>query len=485
MEQKENGMDQVDFIIDPEDRNALEEVNANKSDASPSNHSMLSHSSDGSYDSSSLERTSKSKSKKKSTGKDLKLRTKQEIVNFFSLNDPDDDAMLFDLNELIAQNAVVSMAPGENKKPIPWLIYPNLDELTFPTIFAGQKFNTNNVSYTNRTKSELRRACRRSCHPDRLFYMAKRKQEEQCFSNINVCLRKVKDTERMTAGNLMKEGAMDDLISHDAGYRVLANIRSSPAYWENKKKELMALVRQLGKPAIFLTLTANEKQCPELLQVLHRFNRNQEITYEEAINLSDNIKTELIRKDPVTCARYFDYKTAKFMKCIKKENSVFENFKVSDSYKRVEFQMRGSPHEHIMLWIDGAPSLDVDNLDESEKKCIEFIDKFITCERDATIPFVSLQNHRHTHTCYKKKGKNKKCRFGIPLPMMRETRILHPLNESEESNRDNGKDNAKKVCCNSIYNFVKQCPFAFYKLLIFRIFLQLIIKGDKTNEGFV
>ena len=78
--------------------------------------------------------------------------------------------------------------------------------------------------------------------------------------------------------------------------------------------------------------------------------------------------------------------------------------------------MRGSPHVHIILWIDGAPSLNMDNIQESEMQCTQFIDKFITCKRNDKIPFVKLQEHRHTHTCYKKKGKNRKCTtFNVDL----------------------------------------------------------------------
>ncbi|XP_031637004.1 uncharacterized protein LOC116349612 [Contarinia nasturtii] len=284
-------------------------------------------------------------------------------------------------------------------------------ELTFPKIYAGGTFNTNSVSYTNRVKSELRRADRRSCDPDHVLYMAKEKQERQCLSNINVCLRKVKGLENMTAGNFLKEDTVNNLVSHDASYRILSQIRSSPAYWETKKKELMALLRQLGKPVFFLTLTANEKRCPELLQLLYQYHYNKEITLEEAMELPDDVKTEKIRKDP----------------CI------------------VEFQMRGSPHEHIIIWLDGAPFLDMDNLEESEKECIKFIDKFITCKNDESIPVISQQNHKHTSTCYKKKGKRKKCRFGIPLPVMKGTRILHPLKEEEELEKEKGKENYAKI----------------------------------------
>lgn len=82
------------------------------------------------------------------------------------MNDDDDDVLLMDLNEELAQNAIIAIGPGENRKPIPWLIFPNIDEVSFPKIFVGQKFNLNNVSYTKRVTSELRRADRRSCVPD-------------------------------------------------------------------------------------------------------------------------------------------------------------------------------------------------------------------------------------------------------------------------------------------------------------------------------
>jgi len=131
----------------------------------------------------------------------------------------------------------------------------------------------------------------------------------------------------MTAQHFLKEGTIDDLVKHDASYRILANMRCSPAYWEAKKKEVMALLRQLGKPTFFLTLTANEKRCPELLQVLYKYQQQKEITFQEAMDLPENVKTELIRNDPIMCARYFEYKVNKFILHIKKKNSIFESYR--------------------------------------------------------------------------------------------------------------------------------------------------------------
>lgn len=43
----------------------------------------------------------------------------------------DNEVILLNLNEQLAQESVISMAPGQGKKPLPWLIHPNIDELCF------------------------------------------------------------------------------------------------------------------------------------------------------------------------------------------------------------------------------------------------------------------------------------------------------------------------------------------------------------------
>ena len=42
---------------------------------------------------------------------------------------------------------------------------------------------------------------------------------------------------------------------------------------------------------------------------------------------------------------------------------------------RIEFQVRGSPHAHTILWIKDAPKLYVN----TDKEVISFIDKYQTC----------------------------------------------------------------------------------------------------------
>lgn len=357
----------------------------------------------------------------------------------------DEEAMLINRNQQIAENVITRIAPGQGKCPVTWR-YENIDELCFPKIFAGERFNTNNMSYTNRVKSESKRHDQRSRIPTRQLYLAKRKQEHDLAANINICLRKLttKDGKPITVGNALDKTYINELLYQDDGYAFLKGIRGTPPYWQEHKKNMMAMLRQLGRPAFFVTLTAAEKNWPELVRTLYNFSNqnasNVKITVEEAMNLSDFEKSELISRDPVTCAEYFHRKASKFFSLIQKNNSVFGEHTVEDYRSRVEFQMRGSPHEHMLLWLKDAPIYN--GLPNRTSDCISFIDNFITCEYDENNPFVRYQFHRHSPAyCLH----NKKCRFGIPHPVMPETMILEPLPEGSEKECAIGLENFKKI----------------------------------------
>lgn len=114
---------------------------------------------------------------------------------------------------------------------------------------------------------------------------------------------------------------------------------------------------------------------------------------------------------------------------------------VLDYFYRVEFQQRGSPHIHMLVWIEGAPKFGKN----SNEEIAEFVHQHSTCERNKDIPkLVNYQTHRHARTC-RKKGQNI-CRFNFPLPPMSSTQILEPLEQLEkEKFPDIGKQ-YDKIC---------------------------------------
>ena len=96
---------------------------------------------------------------------------------------------------------------------------------------------------------------------------------------------------------------------------------------------------------------------------------------------------------------------------------------ITDYVIKIEFQMRGSPHVHCLLWVKGAPKI---NQDLDDDVC-RFIDKYITAmipkgmfERENDVNIMkSLQTHTHSDYCCR----NKLCHFGFSKPPASKTVI--------------------------------------------------------------
>ena len=100
--------------------------------------------------------------------------------------------------------------------------------------------------------------------------------------------------------------------------------------------------------------------------------------------------------------------------------------RTADWFYRVEYQQRGSPHIHMLIWLENAPVFGVND----DVTVTVFTDSAITCSKPSDNPIllqlVSRQMHRHSHTC--RKGTKAECRFSYPQPPMKCTRILRPIN---------------------------------------------------------
>ena len=83
----------------------------------------------------------------------------------------------------------------------------------------------------------------------------------------------------------------------------------------------------------------------------------------------------------------------------------------TDYVIKIEFQMRGLPHAHCLLWIKNAPKIDKD----PDDVVCAFIDKYITASIPPVAPenehhinlMINLQKHTHSDYCCR----NKSCNF--------------------------------------------------------------------------
>lgn len=126
------------------------------------------------------------------------------------------------------------------------------------------------VQYSNICKSELRRSDRRAAMcVENIFFKAKKLQMKIILGKSHIALRKCKGNSRgLNAGNIKQEGALERLIRHDEGYKFLTALRGSPSYFEKAKKDLFAMIRQLGPASLFCSFSSAETQWIHILRIL-------------------------------------------------------------------------------------------------------------------------------------------------------------------------------------------------------------------------
>jgi hypothetical protein len=93
----------------------------------------------------------------------------------------------------------------------------------------------------------------------------------QDTASVALALRKCKTKgKKYKAGDLKSEDSIQRLVHLDEGFTVLRNLRGSPPYFEKCKKDLFAMIRQLGKPTWYCLFSAAETRWPHLLRMLGR-----------------------------------------------------------------------------------------------------------------------------------------------------------------------------------------------------------------------
>ena len=112
---------------------------------------------------------------------------------------------------------------------------------------------------------------------------------------------------------------------------------------------------------------------------------------------------------------------------------------ITDYMIKTEFQMRGSPHAHCLLWVKDAPKIDKD----PDDVVCTFIDKYITAvippvapENEHDIKLMdNLEKHSHSDYCHR----HKSCHFDFPKPPATKTLISQPTVDDHDKMMENAK----------------------------------------------
>jgi hypothetical protein len=256
--------------------------------------------------------------------------------------------------------------------------------------------------------------------------------------------------------------------------RVFQKIKGSTKYWQQAKFELLAKQEQLGCFQFFVTLSCADKLWPETFATIcSRLGHSVEIgkvqvDYEEStvttgpvtvnsMPMEQFLETEnlheLIKDDVLTVTRIFDNRLKMMFKHIVMGSS--NPMQVQEYNYRIEFQQRGMPHAHGVLWahlteqlreaMEHIYSCDFTDGDEHYQMVVDYIDAHITCTTDTdeelALLVLNVQCHHHTRTCHKT---GKVCRFRYPRPPSEYTILARPL--PKDMDEKEVKRLTKKYC---------------------------------------
>ena len=218
--------------------------------------------------------------------------------------------------ELDADKAY-SVAPGENQKPLNLFTDEHFEELSNLT---KHPYGSGGINIQRQRTITVRKYFnQRLLHVDGRFakdieYLLAAQyavESKQVSDEANIAMRQNQGRtfrgQALTAGHLKNSDIIQHMIRTDEAYKFLKNVHGSPAYFQRVMFDVLAMMRQLGLPTWFLTLSAADMQWPDVIQTIaHQYCT--EFTDDDIKTMSFEEKSKWLRQNPVTTARHFHYR---------------------------------------------------------------------------------------------------------------------------------------------------------------------------------
>ena len=377
------------------------------------------------------------------------------VEAFQSSKDVDEEVELRGLpydTSLQKEDIAFSVAPSEGQKPCSILEDEHFEQCAFPTLFPKGNSGFKEVS-KGKNMTPRKYFNQRILDVDGRFgrnieYLMSAQyavESKDVMDQVNIAMRQSQGTqyrnEKVNAGTLKNPTALKGLIQRDQAYKCLTSIRGTPAYWQRTFYEVLAMHRQLGIPTWFFTLSAADMQWPDVIISIAR-QYGQTFTEDQVNEMGWKEKSNWLKCNPVTAARHFEFRLDEFFQKFLKSPAQPLG-EITEYVRRIEFQMRGSPHMHGELWVKGAPKIGVN----SDQDVIAFIDKYQHSVVGNDNPILkelvrTRQTHKHNSTCWR----NGKCRFNFPKPISNKTLIARqPVGDDSKEKIEASQTTLKKV----------------------------------------
>ena len=124
--------------------------------------------------------------------------------------------------------------------------------------------------------------------------------------------------------------------------------RGSPTSTENARRDVLTMIQSpvCGRPALFVTVNPADTLWPELFRRI--------VGEEEERGLTKEQRQRILAEHPVLAARFYHHRLRLLLKHMMYGGAPIFGREVVDHWYRIEFQFRGSPHAHCILWLGGT-----------------------------------------------------------------------------------------------------------------------------------
>jgi len=226
------------------------------------------------------------------------------------------------------------------------------------------------------------------------------------------------------------------------------SLRGTRQYWFKQRSQLIAMIDTLGLPTVFITHSAADLHWPELARLICPSDQT-----------SSSARSTAVIENPAIADWFFHYRIEKFITAF-----YIDVLGATDYWIRYEWQHRGSPHVHGLVWFPNAPNVEkiIASTDHAMKEqFLKYVDKFITTINPAVLhdgtnaehapapktnphicnkPYCDINDfdedladlvatcQRHTRCsaayCLRTHNGEQNCRFGFPKPLQLQTSLV-------------------------------------------------------------
>ena len=329
---------------------------------------------------------------------------------------------------------IICVAPAEGEKPLNIMTDSNFEAMSNPDKFpfGNGTFSSERprkLTYRKYFNQRLLNVDGRFARDlDYLFVAQYIVEAKQVSDDGNNFALRQKPCRQFTAAQARDQTVLSQYVRKDKAYSFMKNIRGSPPYYQRTFYDLLAMIRQLGTPTWFFTLSAADLKWPDMIQAIAK-QYGVYYSDDEVTALSFDEKSSWLNRNPVTAAKHFHYRLNVFFKDFLKSTSEPLG-EIVDYAIRIEFQARGSPHAHCVIWVQDAPEYGEchDNI------VCDFIDQYVSCKvpkQDGKLRDLVLLLQKHKHSSYCRR--NKTCRFSFPKPPSSKTLITQDNAEPDKT----------------------------------------------------